>query len=73
MPQDKDKDVTHLVGRGDVDGEHSYLTKCVCGDESDQWDFVMSIYPDDPAKCPKCGRKFYFSCSVTVFEVVDDR
>jgi hypothetical protein len=64
------RDVTHLVRFGDVYDESLPIARCVCGERFPRWDFIISIYPDSPKECPKCGRKFYFSASVKVFEVV---
>lgn len=66
------KDVTNQIEFGESDGESLFITKCVCGEEFGTWDFIISIYDDDPYSCPKCGRKFFWRQLVTVFEVVNE-
>ena len=39
---------------GDIDGEILPIT-CLCG-YGGYWEFTISIYPDNPYSCPKCGR-----------------
>ena len=62
-------DVTDKVCFGSIDDECMPLTKCVCGEEYAHWVLVLSIYPDSPTECPKCGRQYYFSASVRVYQV----
>ncbi len=50
---------------GCIDAESLPIT-CVCG-YGDYWEFIISIYKDDPYKCPKCGREYYFKNDITVF------
>ncbi len=69
----KSIDVTDKVSFGEVDAEFLPLTKCVCNKEFQLWDLVLSIYNDDLSKCSSCGRKFYFTNKVTVYEVVDEQ
>jgi hypothetical protein len=64
-----DKDVTAEVEYGDIDGDLMELQRCVCGAEFDRWAFVMSLDRADASDCPACGRRLYFSYSVTVLEV----
>lgn len=64
-------DVTKEVDFGNSDDEALPITKCVCGKEFTTWDFHISIYESDPTPCPECGRKFYFSNSIHVYEVKD--
>ena len=51
--------------QGDIDGELLPI-KCECG-YGGYWDFAISIYPDDPYSCPKCGREYYFKNAITIF------
>lgn len=64
-----DKDITGQVQFQDNDGESLPLTKCACGREFEAWDFLLSIYPDLAHQCPNCGRRMYFTCKITVYEV----
>ena len=54
-------DVTDKVSIGGYDEEIVSLTKCVCGATFHLWGwddgFLVSIYPESPYECPKCGRK----------------
>jgi len=54
---------------GDIDGELVWLSQCKCGAEFKPWDFILTIYEDDPRQCPECGRMLYFSVKVTIHEV----
>jgi DNA-directed RNA polymerase subunit RPC12/RpoP len=54
----------------DVDGESLPIQRCVCGRSFDFWDFVISIYDDDPHECPECGRKMFFRVVARIYEVV---
>ena len=65
------KDVTDQIQVGDVDGELMAVTRCVCGKEYTHWFFYLSIYPDAPNQCDACGRRFYFTQTIRVFEVCD--
>ncbi len=68
-----DIDVTALVETGEIDDELLSLTKCVCGRKFEYWKFPLSIYREPNLRqCPECGRSFYFSCAIRVFEIVDD-
>ena len=66
-----DRDVTDSCYFDDNDGELLPIVRCVCGKRFGMWEFIVSIYPDDPAVCKYCGRKLYFSNKITVYEVVD--
>ena len=66
-----DKDITNLVDFGDIDGESIPLTKCACGQHYDSWQFIVSIYRNDPVECINCHRKLYCSIEVKVYEVVE--
>ena len=63
------KDVTAQVDFGNSDDECLPITKCVCGTKFGHWDFVISIYKDDPYECPECGAKLYFRNAVKVYQV----
>lgn len=56
---------TKVKFAGEIDGESLPIT-CVCG-YGDYWEFPISIYPDDPYTCPKCGREYYFKNDITIF------
>jgi DNA-directed RNA polymerase subunit RPC12/RpoP len=62
-------DVTSLVSVGDIDGESLPLTKCVCGEPFGYWDQVISIYPEHPWACPKCGVRLIFSTGIRIFKI----
>lgn len=64
-------DVTSLMKIGEVDDESLPVDECVCGERFGHWDFIVSIYKDDPVKCPKCNRKFFFTNKVTVYQVFE--
>jgi len=64
-------DITSEVQFGAPDDGYLPLMKCKCGEEFDYWEFVLSIYPKDPAVCPKCGRRMFFKQMITVYEVVE--
>lgn len=65
----KPKDVTSHVSFTNNDDECLSITECSCGREFDAWDFVISIYADTPDKCPKCGKKFYFSNEIRIWQI----
>lgn len=62
-------DVTHLVAFHNNDDEFLPITKCVCGARFEPWDFTISIYSDNPHRCPSCNRALFFSFSISVYEV----
>ena len=64
-----DKDVTALMTFGENDGEVLPIDKCACGAKYDRWQFILSIYPDEPRKCHHCRRRFYFRNKITIYEV----
>jgi len=64
-----DKDITNQCSFGENDDEILPLEKCVCGEEYILWDFVLSIYRENPTVC-KCGRKLYFRNKITIYEVI---
>ena len=63
-------DITNKVLVGLNDGESIPLEKCVCGDVSEPWEFVLHTDPSDPNKCDICGRKMWFEISIRVFQKV---
>lgn len=67
-----DKDITASVQFGYSDDEYLPLTKCACGRVFPSWAFVLGVYRDRPQTCPQCGRKLYFSVSITVYEIVPE-
>lgn len=62
-------DVTAQVDFTDNDGETLPLTKCVCGAKFPAWEEILSIYPEHPWACPRCGAKLYFSVGIRVFQI----
>ena len=63
-------DVTDQMGFSLNDDEILPLTKCICGATWKVWSGpYISIYEDDPYSCPKCGRKFFWSSNIRVFQV----
>lgn len=60
-------DVTKHVEFGLNDDESLPLKKCVCGLKYDLWDFILSVYKDNPTQCYGCGRKYYFSLGLRVY------
>jgi len=62
-------DVTKKVSFQNNDDEALPLTKCVCGKEFRPWDFIISIYDEDPAQCPECGAKLFFELNVNVYQI----
>lgn len=64
------KDVTSQVEFGDIDSESLSLTKCVCGKPFASWGRIISIYPDLAKPCRECGRRFFFTVDIKVFEVI---
>jgi NAD-dependent protein deacetylases, SIR2 family len=64
-------DITDKVYTGSPDGELVPLNKCACGKEFEYWDFILSIYDDNPKECPNCGRKLFASIQVRVFEITE--
>jgi DNA-directed RNA polymerase subunit RPC12/RpoP len=65
-------DVTKQVKFGNNDDECLPITKCICGQKFDVWDFIISIYKDDPTVCPNCGIKLYFSNETRVYQVIEE-
>jgi len=65
----KEREVTAEVERGEVDGDALSLLRCVCGQEFEPWDFVITDW--DKRKCPQCGRGFRFEMEVAVYEVYE--
>jgi hypothetical protein len=65
--------VTKKVDFENNDDECLPITKCACGVKFSAWSFYISIYEDDPAVCPICGRKFYFRNGIQVYEVIEEQ
>jgi hypothetical protein len=65
-------DVSDLVQLGDPDGELVPVQACACGFRPPYWGFYLSVYSDKPTACGACGRRFYVSIGVRVYEVVAD-
>ena len=64
-----DKDVTAFMSFGENDEESLPINKCACGACFGWWEFVLNVYHDTPRQCPHCGRRFYFSNKITIYEV----
>jgi len=64
-----DLDVTDKVVFGGIDGESLPLLKCVCDRTFEYWDNVISIYRETTGGCPNCGRRFYFTNKVTIYQI----
>lgn len=64
-------DVTEQFQFGNSDDELLPVTKCACGAKFPMWNHNLSVYEDDPRDCEHCGRKFYFTQRIQIFEVVD--
>ena len=63
-----DIDVTDLVEFSNNDDECLPIRRCVCGHEFPAWKFIISIYSDDPYRCPNCDIGLYFSARIVVFQ-----
>lgn len=66
-----DIDVTDKVGYGNAEDEYLPITECVCGTKFGYWEFSIDIYKDSGIECPKCGRKFYFKSTITIYEITN--
>jgi len=68
------KNVTTLVTFGNSDDECLSITKCVCGNKFDPWDFIISIYDreDYIQECQECGAKLYFRNTIQVYQIIKD-
>ena len=68
------KNITNLVDFSNSDDECLPITKCVCGNKFDPWDFIISIYDDEEyiIGCPECGAKLYFRNAVQVYQIIKD-
>ena len=65
----KSTDVTDRVRFGFIDGELLDLTECVCGTQFDSWNFALGTSAESPVQCDHCGREFYFTNTIRVYEV----
>lgn len=61
-------EITNKVLVGLNDGDSIPLERCVCGDVSEPWEFVLHTDKDDPNKCDNCGRKMWFEIEIRVFQ-----
>jgi len=68
----KIKDVTNNVVFGNNDDEALPVLKCVCGHRFQSWDFIISVYEEDPYQCPKCSAKLFFGSSITVYQIEEE-
>lgn len=65
-------DVTQEVTIGEVDDDLTYLKQCICGRSWAPWNKILHINEaDSTGACDECGRKFYFTVKVQVWEVRD--
>jgi len=64
-------DVTSQVKFLESAGDCLPITQCVCGATfpAGSQTQTVSIYPDWPWECPKCGAKLVFTKVVRVFKV----
>lgn len=62
-------DVTESFDFGWPDDEYIPINKCACGHKFGSWEFLLSVYKDDPKACPKCGTKYYFEQTIRIIEV----
>ena len=67
----KSSDVTHAVEFGINDEESLPMTKCLCGQHFDLWDFIIGKWTI-PTPCPTCGRKYYFENDIRVRLVIEE-
>lgn len=65
-------DVTDYVDFQNPDDELLPLTMCVCGRRFEPWQFVISIYDEEPYDCPECGAKLVFHNAVRVYQVKEE-
>jgi DNA-directed RNA polymerase subunit RPC12/RpoP len=65
----KNIDITDKVSFREVDGESLNFIQCACGHKFKDWNFCLSIYEEDPATCPNCGRKMFFRIAVCVYSI----
>ena len=67
------RDVTGKVVIGSIDDELAPLVQCICGQKWGYWEGpILSIYKDSQKRCPECGRRYFISIGVRVFEVDDN-
>ena len=64
------KDITTQVDFDNPDDELLPLTKCVCGQKFESWEFTISIYDKNPTTCPSCKRGLFFRQAIRVYEVL---
>lgn len=63
--------VTQKVETGLNFNELLPLTRCVCGTPYVAWDFIVPMGPGNAsAECDHCKRRFYFTLTITVWEVI---
>ncbi len=65
----KKTDITNRIEFDNNEDEYLPITKCICGNTFNGWDFMISIYTRDPYKCSKCGSKLYFENKITVYKI----
>ena len=63
------KDVTNKIEFDNLTDGYLPITKCLCGQEFDDWNFLISIYSDFPYECPNCGVKLYYENKIKIFQV----
>ncbi len=66
------KNVTGEVDFQNNDDEALPITRCICGTEFDPWEFIISIYDDNPSECPVCGAKLFFRINTNVYQVIGE-
>ena len=66
----QDRDVTDVVAfTAPQDGVLPVL-RCVCGAEFAVWLFAITSR-EAAQRCPRCGRRLYFTEAIKVYEIVD--
>ena len=66
------REVTTSVKYQLPDDEFLPITKCVCGQEFQAWDFTISIYSNMATECPKCKAKLFFSPRIAIYQLVKE-
>ena len=64
-----DKNVTELVEHGLPDNDSMGMRRCVCGAEFIMWGYYITMHRKSARACPECGRKLYFTQTISVYEV----
>jgi hypothetical protein len=65
----RENDVTELVNFSEFDVGLLGLNNCLCGAEYHYGDFIITDDKTRLVGCKKCGREFFFSKEIRVYEV----